>query len=88
MKNESPLYRGIVVVLLCALLIIGYLHYRSLNNGQESLNIALNSVQANVQDVRMQYVKLQEYVKGQSQQDEEIKQIQNDLKEIRTLLGR
>lgn len=75
-KVDLTLYQSSVLVLLCVLLVVGFFHYSALRTSQNSMHL-------DVQEIRAQYVQLTEYIKGQTQQDQEIESIKADLKFIK-----
>lgn len=72
----TTLYQGIVLVLLVTLLVVGFFHFGTLSTAQQGMT-------ADIQLIREQYVQLQTYIGGQTQQDQMIKQLQGDLEDIK-----
>lgn len=69
----------VVVVLLLTLLIVGFYHYWSLDRNQRLISY-------NLEQVQLQYVKLQTYLVGQTDQDARIEKLQSDIAEIEKLV--
>ena len=82
-RRSLTMYQFLTLVLLGALLGVGFFHYKTLNTGQLVLAGHIATVQVDLQEVRNEYVRLREYVSGQQKQDAEIKQIKSDLEAIK-----
>jgi len=72
-------YQAIVLILLACLLIVGLFYFLALQNGQAIMN-------NDIQQIRVDYVKLREYLRSQEDQDKEISNIKSDLSEIQKAL--
>ena len=72
-------YHAIVILLLFVLLVVGFFHYTSLSTSQKLMLMDL-------QQVRQQYVQLQTYITGQSEQDKRMDKLQRDLDAIRKMV--
>ena len=73
------MYHAIVIVLLFAILCVGFFHYTS-------LRISQRLMLSDLQQVRQQYVQLQTYITGQTTQDKEMERLQADLDAIKKLV--
>lgn len=85
-RRSLTLYQYLNLLLLMALLCVGFFHYATLNSSQKAMVGSISDVRTDLQEVRQEYVKLREYVSGQQAQDLEIQQMKTDLEAIKKLV--